>query len=416
MCSGERRTGDLVSGGDAMLKGRNAAKHSFFFPLFFLLVLLPGCSSFLPSSGPSSSDIVSKKPLPALEIVNVDENVTRSLLARVHRPTLQPLMGACNNGGQRIGPGDVLSITIWETPPATLFNISTAQSMSSSSGIQTNTGPTSLPDQQVNHDGTISVPFAGTIRVTGLTLPQIGKEIYDRLKGKTHDPQVLVRLSSNVSSTVTVVGEVNQSKVVPLTPKCERLLDVLAEAGGVKQQTNKLMVQLTRANAVYTVALDDMIRDNRENIYAEPGDVVTVLYQPLSFTALGATEKNAEIEFEATGITLAQALARVGGLVNTQADVAGVFLFRYEPRDALDWPTPPTLVTPDGRVPVVYRLDLRRPETLFASRSFPIQDKDILYVSTAPAVQLGKFLQILGSLTSPGLGTASSVKNLTRPY
>jgi len=400
--------------GEDIIMRCHAIRRELLFVLLVLLVLLPGCSSFLPASGPSRSAINAKdQPTPNVTIVDVNEQVTRAQLARLNKNTLLSLGGDCRSGGQRIGPGDVLSITIWETPPAALFSTTTAQALSGS-GIQSNTGPTSLPDQQVNKDGTINVPFAGLIRVAGLTLSEIEKTIHDRLVGKTHDPQILVRLVNNVSSTVTVVGEVNQSKIVPLTPKCERMLDVLASAGGVKQQTNKLMVQLTRADKVYAVPLDGLIRDNRENVYAEPGDVVTVLYQPLSFTALGATDKNAEVEFEATGISLAQALARSGGLVGSQADAAGVFIFRYEPRDAMNWPSTPEVVTPDGLVPVIYRIDLRRPETLFAARSFPIHDKDILYVATAPSVQFIKFLQIIGSITSPALGTASNVKNLSR--
>lgn len=396
---------------------RPGAKKGYWWPLLALLtVLLPGCSSFLPNAGPSRMAVGSPTaPPPGLEVVDVDASVTQALQAHIKKPTLAPLMGECRSGGQRIGPGDVLSITIWETPPAALFSTAATQTLTGS-GIQVSTMPTSLPDQQVSKEGTVSVPFAGQVPVANKTLPEIEKNIHDRLAGKTHDPQIMVRLSANVSSTVTVVGEVNQSRIVPLSPRCDRLLDMLAAAGGVKQATNKTLIQLTREGKVYTVALDDVIRDNRENIYAEPGDVVTALYKPLSFTALGATDKNAEVEFEATGINLAQALARAGGLIGTQADAAGVFLFRFESPEALpSWPTPPQL-TPEGLVPVVYRIDLLKPETLFAARAFPIRDQDILYVATAPSVQFSKFLQLIGSVTSPALSSWSQVRTLSRPY
>lgn len=389
-------------------------KKSILIPcVFFLAAMTAGCASFLPGRGPSRSTIdqAAKKKDTTIEIVDVNAAVTSNILAHAQKRTFAGLMGDCRSGGQRIGPGDVLSITIWESPPAALFSTATAQSLTGG-GIQSSTGPTSLPDQQVDKDGSISVPFAGTLRVAGMTTNQIENLIHTRLKDKANDPQVLVRLTTNVSSTVTVVGEVQSSKLVPLTPKCERLLDVLASAGGAKQQVGKLMVQLTRADKVYAVPLDSVIRDAKENIYAQSGDVVTVLYQPLSFTALGATGKNAEVEFEATGITLAQALGRIGGLQENLSDAQGVFIFRYEPVGALDWPTPPPLITPDGTVPVVYRINLRDPATFFACKSFPIKDKDIMYVATAPSVQFLKFMNVVSSVTGRLMGSGSQALSI----
>lgn len=379
----------------------------------FSVLSASGCASFLPSSGPSRSAVVHADPvkIPGLEVLDVSNGLTRAILAREQKQSFASMFEDCRNGGQRIGPGDILAINIWETPPAALF--ANATQLSVTTAAQGN-APTRIPDQQVSNDGTITVPFAGSLRVAGLTLKQAGILIHERLKGKANEPQVLVLLSQNVSSTVTVVGEVNHSTLVPLTPKCERLLDVLASAGGAKQQVDKLVVQLTRGDKVYAVPLENVIRDRRENIFVEPGDVVTVLYQPLSFTVLGATGKNAEIDFEAKGISLAQALARSGGVNDNVADAQGAFIFRYEPVGAVPWPHKPDMVTPDGKVPVIYKINLRDPATFFAAQSFPIKDKDLLYVATAPSVQLIKFLQIIATVTSPALGTASNVKTLSQ--
>jgi polysaccharide export outer membrane protein len=128
--------------------------------------------------------------------------------------------------------------------------------------------------------------------------------------------------------------------------------------------------------------------------------VITALFQPLSFTVLGATGKNEEINFEAQGITLAQALARAGGLNDARADARAVFLFRFEDSKALNWKTPPT-TTPDGKVAVIYQVDLRDPASFFVAQSFPMDNKDILYVSNAPGADLQKFLNIVLSAVYP---------------
>ncbi len=193
---------------------------------------------------------------------------------------------------------------------------------------------------------------------------------------------------------------------MPLTAKGERLLDAVAAAGGVRQPVGKTTVQVTRGEVVQSMALDSVIQDPKQNIVLQPGDVVTALFQPLSFTALGATGKNEEVFFEAQGITLAQALARAGGLQDQRADAKGVFIFRYEEPLVLGVAGENPPLTPDGKVPVIYRVDLKDPRSFFVAQGFPIRNKDVMYVSNAPAAELQKFLNILTSVvfTAQGLG------------
>jgi polysaccharide export outer membrane protein len=212
---------------------------------------------------------------------------------------------------------------------------------------------------------------------------------------------VLVLQTRNLSSTVTVVGEVTTSMRVPLTAAHERLLDALAFAAGVKQPVNKTTIQITRGEGVFALPLETIIQDPKQNIPLQSGDVITALFQPLSFTALGASGKNDEINFETQGITLAQALARSGGLIDSRSNPSGVFVFRLEKRSA-EAPTA-TTTTSQGLVPVVYRVDLKDPRSLFWIQSFPIKDKDVLYVSNAPVAELQKFLNLLFTLAYPVL-------------
>jgi polysaccharide biosynthesis/export protein len=221
---------------------------------------------------------------------------------------------------------------------------------------------------------------------------------------------VFVRVAQNVSSTATVVGEVSNNVRVPLTAGGERLLDALAAAGGVRQPISKVSLQVTRGTQFRTLPLDVIIRDPRQNIALRPGDVVTALYQPLSFTALGATGKQDEVPFEAQGISLAQALGRIGGLLDSRSDPKGVFIFRFEPSESLQWPRQPVATTPDGMVPVVYRMDLSDPRSFFAMQSFPMQHRDIVYVSNAPIAELQKFLNVVFSITYPVLNAVNVLR------
>jgi len=58
-------------------------------------------------------------------------------------------------------------------------------------------------------------------------------------------------------------------------------------------------------------------------------------------------------------------------------------------------------VTPQGQVPVVFRIDLSDPESFFVMQSFPIENRDVLYVSNAPVTELQKFLNVLFTVAYP---------------
>jgi polysaccharide export outer membrane protein len=374
------------------------------FQLVALIVaplVLSACAS-LSSVGPSSKEIAESTTQPgaaAIQIVDVDDGVARQLLAQRAQTMFADTLGNKPANVQNVGPGDVLEISIWEAPPATLF---------SGAVVDPRTGPstsrvTPFPEQMVNRDGYINMPFAGSIKASGQTLQQIEAEIAQRLKGKANQAQVLVQMIRNASSNVTVVGEVGTSARVPLTPQGEKLLDALAAVGGVRQPVNKMTIQVTRGNNVYALPLETVIRDPRQNVPLQPGDVVTALFQSLSFTALGATGKNEEINFEVQGISLAQALARSGGLIDSRSNPTGVFIFRFEPKSALKWPKEPVATTPEGMVPVIYRIDLKNPNSFFVMQSFGMANKDILYVSNAPAAELQKFLNLIVSVAYPVL-------------
>jgi polysaccharide export outer membrane protein len=356
--------------------------------------LLPACA-FLPTSGPSKGEVQAVVNT-GIQVVDIDDAVARHLLEGRARKLFSEQFRPAAGLAEIIRSGDVLEVSIWEAPPALLFSPGAALGTVAAGGSNSVT----LPPQMVSGEGVIYVPFAGKIAATGKTIPDIEADITQRLKGKANQPQVLVRIVTNNTAYVTVVGEVAQSVRMPLTPRGEHLLDALAAAGGTKQPVEKIMIQLTRGPNVYSLPLDTVIRDPRQNIALEPGDVVTALYQPLSFTALGATGKSDEVNFEARGISLAQALARAGGLLDNRSNAEGVFIFRFESKDALKWSDKVT-TTPDGKVPVVYRLDLRDPRSFFVAQNFPIDNKDVLYIANAPAAQLQKFINLLISTIYP---------------
>ncbi|MBK3420603.1 sugar transporter, partial [Methylobacterium sp. IIF4SW-B5] len=194
---------------------------------------------------------------------------------------------------------------------------------------------------------------------------------------------------------------------VPLTEKGDRLLDVIATAGGVAAPVNETFVRLSRGSTTATVPLTAIVSNPRENIFLRPGDTLTLVRDPQTFLAVGATGANYEIPFSAEGITLAQALAKSGGLRDFQADPAGVFVFRFEPASVVRRLHPNSPLVSSNFVPVVYRINMRDPNSLFVSQAFRMRNRDLVYVSNAPFTEVQKVLSVFSTVTSPIASGAS---------
>lgn len=352
-------------------------------------------------SGPTGHDLVSAggshdAPFALVDIT--DENL--AVVANWHRPSFSAVYGDYRSPKvQRVDVGDTVQINIWETGSGGLYTVPGIDRTTPGSRIS------SIPDQVVARDGSINVPYAGRIRVAGKTPPEIEELIVQGLEGKTADPQAMVTLTRNVSHSVTVTGDVTNGALVPLNPKGDRLLDVIAQTGGIRAPVHEAFITVSREGTSLTVPMQAILANTQENIYVRPADVITVFRAPQSFTAVGATGQNAVIPFDASGLTLEEAMGKAGGLIDHRADPRGVFVLRYEPttlvRGYAD--VPPHLLHYGNVVPVAYRLDIGDPVSLFRARRFAMRDKDILYVSTAPISELEKVFRLVGQLSAPGI-------------
>lgn len=380
----------------------NSSSFHRFAVILGCLVALSACQAF----GPSTKAIRSGGSVPsrAGEIATPIRVIEVAGGEPLPLPTVAPMLPFYDvipqaaPIGTTVDVGDTLEVTIWEAPPATLFGGAAADTRI---GTAISTArPTMLPEMRIGPDGTISVPFAGTIQARGRTLQSIERDIVARLKGLANMPQALVRLATNETATVTVVGEFNQSARLPLSPRGERLLDAIAKVGGVKSPVNLTTIQITRDGQNFRLPLTQVIEQDRNNIVLARNDVITALYQPYSFTVLGAASRSDEIRFEALGITLAQALGRVGGLQDGRANPRGVFLFRW-----LDRSNPAAL-----RDPVIYSFDLKDPAVYFMAQQFAMQDGDLIYVTNSPVAELQRFVGIISQSILPIAASAPLIQ------
>ena len=169
-------------------------------------------------------------------------------------------------------------------------------------------------------------------------------------------------------------------------------------------QVNEIYVRAAARRRHRARAAARVTEDSRENIFMRPGDVITLVRDPQTFLTYGATNGNAEMPFGADTLTLAQALVEVGGVADYRADARGVFVFRMEQPAVVRALRPDSpLAHGDGRVPVVYHLDLSNPNSLFMQQRFQIANRDLIYVSNAPSVEFEKAVEIFNGRRVAGL-------------
>ena len=369
--------------------------------------LVAACSS-LPTAGPTASDVKHQEIRDTevrFDLVDIDDNVVTALLAVPHESFQARFKKYGKPPQPRIGVGDAVVVSIWEAAGGGLFGPSATEHVSAGSRNIT------IPEQLVGQDGGISIPFAGRVPAAGRLPVEVQREIERRLQEKAIEPQVILTVTRSVTNSVTVAGEVVQGARVPLSLKGDRLLDLIAATGGAKAPVYETFVRLSRDGITATIPMESLVSTPAENIYAYPGDVLTLVRLPQSFTVFGATGLNTQVNFTAERMTLVEALAKAGGLQDMRSDPAGVFLFRFEPPPIVKTLGRPQLGTgPEGSSPMVYRLDLSDAKSYFLAQRFPIHDKDIIYVANADLNELQKFFTLLNTLTGPII-TGIVVKN-----
>lgn len=150
----------------------------------------------------------------------------------------------------RIGPADVLQISVWKN-----------ESLSRT-----------VP---VRPDGMISLPLVNEVRAAGQTPMQLRETLRRKLRDYLPDPEVSVIVMEMHSFMVSVLGEVRKAGhyqfAGPVT-----VLDVLARAGGITEFASPSNLVVLRPEG----GIMRRIPFNYNKIVAAPGDNDNVFVQP----------------------------------------------------------------------------------------------------------------------------------------
>ena len=388
-------------------------------PLLSIFILLSGCG-LLPMSGPAGMDILSgqrdQTSLP-YAIVKVTPKVVEVLSKNA--PRLIVFNDRRRPRDITFGIGDIVSVTIFESSSGGLF-------IPGEGGVRPGNFIT-IPNQPVDVQGNVSIPYAGAIRALGRTQVQVQDAIVAALKNRAIEPQAVVSLVEQKTSMITVLGE-GRSARIPATTTPERILDVISRAGIVSTggaatfggAGAETWVLLERNGRRAIAPFGALVYEPVNNIYAHPNDTIYLYREPQTFLTFGALGTQQQIPFGSWRLSLAEAISRAGGLADAQADPASVFLYRGEARDIAEAMGVDCTPFEGPIIPVVYLINLRDPAGYFLASSLEMRNKDIIYVSNAFSVESTKFMNYVNTIQTTiqapmnTVTTAYGLRNIIR--
>lgn len=356
-----------------------------------ILTAAAGCA-LLPRSGPLATQI--EAPEDPAATASLVAPLTPETLRLANRPKPlsfpEAMTGAAEIDIERLGPGDLLDIRVWEGGDAPLLG-----------GAD---GVAQIESVPVSGRGMVYLPFLGDVRASGARLGDLRAQIQSGLSALTLDPQVDVRLREPRSRLVTVQGSVTRPGEYVIDRGATRLAPMLALAGGTSLPPEQIEVAIRRDGVRAAALLEDVYTNDVFNVALRPQDEIVLNPLRERLLVLGATLRQAEVPFPSRPFSLLSAIAAARGLNDNDADPTGVFVFRWEDPEIADailtGPARADAPTGPGR-PIVYRVDLTDPGALFMAQQFQMRDGDALFVTNAPLTELRKILQLFTLAIAP---------------
>lgn len=283
----------------------------------------------------------------------------------------------------RIGPQDVLLVTVWDHPEITLPLGQFRQD--AASGIV------------VDEKGEIYFPHVGPFKVAGMTTSQVRDALTTRLTRVLQNPQIDVKVLAFRSQKVYVGGEVKNPAVYNVTDVPFTLAEAINRAGGFLPTADDSRLLLTRGNHVWRLNFQALLASGNRigQILLKDGDSLQVpnnLEHPVYM--MGELVRPGTLPLLHGNLSLAQAISETGGIAGTSADARSIYVIRQaRAANAVD----------------VYHLDSRNPTAMVLADRFPLHPRDIVYVDAGTLVRFSRVMGLLVPTVTAVTSTAVAV-------
>lgn len=312
---------------------------------------------------------VSVKTINAELIQAIDTQQQQATAARQADTSNQALI---DDYSYRLGPADIISITVWDHPELTI------PAGSERSAVQAGT--------MIANDGTIYYPYVGVLKIAGKTLAEARVLLTEKLGKYIEEVKLDVRMAAFKSQRIYVVGEVKEPGIKNINDLAPTMLEMINRSGGFAPEADRRNITLTRDGKTYRVDLLALYEngDSSQNVLLEPGDVVNVWDRQLNKVfVLGEVNTPGSYLMNKHRKSLAEALSDAGGVDELTSNPGQIFVVRGGTENA-----------------EIYHLDARTPDALLLADRFALLPRDVIYVDAADIVRWNRVISNVSQTVS----------------
>jgi len=282
----------------------------------------------------------------------------------------------------KIDSGDVLSIVVWDHPELS-NNATVANTAYGGPGADASVSATTAPPAgfMVDHEGIIQFPYAGQIKVAGMTQEEAAQLLSSKLSRYLKNPKVTLRVQSYRSKRVYVDGEVKTPGLQAINDIPMTLVEAINRAGGVLPTGDQSQVVVNRSGTNYQINLPQLVQRgvNPASILLQDGDVIRVRSRDESKVFVsGEVVAPKALPMHNGRLTLNEALGESGGINPVSGDGSQIYVIRR-----------------DGVEQVVYQLDGRSAGALAMAENFELNPKDVVYVAATPLTNWHRAISLI---------------------
>ena len=288
----------------------------------------------------------------------------------------------------RVEAGDVLQIVVWDHPELSASMLPAVPGAGiAGSPLQPSSG------FEVDQEGMLEFPYAGKLKVAGMTSGEVHALLTQRLSRYLKQPKLTLRVLNYRSKRVYVDGEVKAPGVQPINDIAMTLTEAINRAGGLNPTADQSRIMVSREGKTYQVNLPQLVQRgvNPSAVVLAHGDVVRVPSREESKIFIsGEVTAPRALPMRNGRLTLNEALGEAGGINPVTGDARQVYVVRRTQDES-----------------VVYQLDANAPGALAMAEGFELNPKDVVYVAATPLTNWNRTISAMipGSLPTAVIAT-----------
>lgn len=285
----------------------------------------------------------------------------------------------------RLGPGDVLSVAIYEHPEFS----AAAQGVTGANA--------SIVGYVVNAQGNLQFPLVGDIPVSGLEVSQVGTMLNQRLARFIQNPQATVRVIDYRSQKVMVDGEVRTPGLVPVSDVPLTIVEAMGRAGGALPTADQSRLVLYRAGKRYDLNVPALMASGQpvHKVTLQEADLLRVpSAKEQQVYVIGEVPRPAAVPMRYDGLRLSEALGEALGVSGTTGNARQIYVVRNVALDRAE----------------VYHLSAKSPVALAMADNFRLQSRDVIYVDSTALVRFNRVISLILP-SAQGLRLGQNIQN-----